>query len=307
MPEGDAINDQGTLVGHGFLWTPTALNTTTGHLSNIVNGGLDGINQRGDYVGSRSWVLGSDALAFAPSEIGLAQIPGGRAQAWAVDINEARLVVGAARGGASPQPRQAVVWDLSSGTTNLQPEVLPRPPEAGTAYDVSASAINDHNVVVGYSDAGRGLLWRKIDGAWELQDIGYTSVYGFVSGINDAEWVVGRRVDRAFVWTQADGMQDLNGLVENLPVGWRVLDAMDVNDHGQIVGSVLFDPDGPGGSDQIRHAMLLTPIPEPAAAALLLCSLVCGSRRQPCHNHSGGRITETQRSRAKMISRSVAQ
>lgn len=68
---------------------------------------------------------------------------------------------------------------------------------------------------------------------------------------------------RAFLWTAADQMLDLNSLVDATGAGWTLEEARGINDFGQIVGGGRFDPDGPGGIAAVFHAVLLTPIPEP--------------------------------------------
>ncbi|MGD0283903.1 MAG: PEP-CTERM sorting domain-containing protein [Dissulfurispiraceae bacterium] len=61
-------------------------------------------------------------------------------------------------------------------------------------------------------------------------------------------------------------MIDLNTLIDPFS-GWRLLQAYDINDAGQIVGF------GYNGSGQ-RHAFLLTPVPEPSTVILLAFALL---------------------------------
>lgn len=99
-------------------------------------------------------------------------------------------------------------------------------------------------------------------------------------GINDDGWVVGRSSldgdvppGRAFVH---DGiaMHDLNGLIDPTS-GWDLRDAYDINNRGQIVAVAAFVTDG------TPHAVLLTPIPEPASCApIAIAALMLRRRRR---------------------------
>jgi probable HAF family extracellular repeat protein len=84
-------------------------------------------------------------------------------------------------------------------------------------------------------------------------------------GINNHNEVVGWAYGpgaqmRAFVWSEGDGMLDLNSLIDPSS-GWQLWAAMAINDAGQIVGTGWFN-----GKDT---AFRLDPIPEPATWRLL--------------------------------------
>jgi hypothetical protein len=75
-----------------------------------------------------------------------------------------------------------------------------------------------------------------------LQDLGTLTSGDFViaHGINDADLVVGHDGNavvgfRAFVWSSASGMIDLNGLISD--PAWRLLDATGIDQAGKIVGA----------------------------------------------------------------------
>ena len=64
----------------------------------------------------------------------------------------------------------------------------------------------------------------------------------------------------AFVWTSDGGVRDLNTLTDSSGDSWNLRAAYDINNKGQIVGY--------GEANGVSHAFLLTPVPEPAFAAL---------------------------------------
>jgi len=70
----------------------------------------------------------------------------------------------------------------------------------------------------------------------------------------------------AFVWDDQHGMRALRDLVP-ANVGWTGFYPIGINDRGQIVGNAEFDDPDEGW---VSHAMILTPVPEPASLAQVL-------------------------------------
>jgi probable HAF family extracellular repeat protein len=70
----------------------------------------------------------------------------------------------------------------------------------------------------------------------DLGNLGNNSSYAY--DINDSGWVVGHTSFNftAFLWTPSEGMQDLNNLVVNLPVGVHLNYAFAINKRGEIAG-----------------------------------------------------------------------
>ena len=72
--------------------------------------------------------------------------------------------------------------------------------------------------------------------------------------------------DHAFVFMD-DVMYDLNALTNDITeLGWTIIGAQGINDTGQIVAN--------GVRNGLTHALLLSPVPEPATAIMVLAVLV---------------------------------
>ena len=137
-------------------------------------------------------------------------------QAWGRRQSIRGSVVGTTGG-----PSGFFPWIWRNGTL----EVLPR---LGFPFTGAAIDINDAGVVVGGS-ARRAVLWR--DGL--IQDLGVLpgQFFSDASGINNAGAIVGRSGQDAFLWTAESGMVSLGTLAGAPTI------ALDINDHGWVIGS----------------------------------------------------------------------
>jgi probable HAF family extracellular repeat protein len=136
--------------------------------------------------------------------------------------------------------------------------------------------ISDPGQVVGWSylAGDRNQHAFLYDGT--MHDLG--SLFGYNStavGINNQGVIVGASststpsITRAFIFTQVDGMIDLNSLIDPSS-GWVLTGSSAINDFGQIVGV--------GTHSGQSAAFLLTPVPEPTTATpLVLGMLRCGA------------------------------
>jgi probable HAF family extracellular repeat protein len=128
----------------------------------------------------------------------------------------------------------------------------------GTA---SAIGINNLGQIVGGSDAKidgvyyccRAALWKE---GKKPQDLGTLpgNSWSTANAINDGGEVVGYSGWRAFVWSRANRMQDLNDLIPSNS-GWILQYASAINDRGQITGW--------GTISSQTHAFLLSRTDQP--------------------------------------------
>ncbi len=247
--------------GGGFIWNPA-----TREFSDL--GDLGGANVEATDINNSRQVAGSsEAHRF-------------------VDINDVPTLL--------PVPR-AFIWDETDGMQDLG--TLDGGASRGTA-------INEQGSVVGWSSlldgTDRAFIWDSVDG---MQDLGISESRAF--GINDLNDVVGMQSGvGGFLWSPTTGQQALIGISPNdinnarqvvgavesiagqltavlweedlgtIPLqelvsissDWQLQIAHAINDHGQIVGTARYLPDGS------FRGFLLTPIPEPNASTIALLS-----------------------------------
>jgi len=238
------VNDLGQIVGWvagggAFRYTLEAGYEYLGQAERA-----NAINNRGQIAGG---TFGS-AWRFTPG-VGVEVF----AETWSgLGINEAGWVVG------QGPPWNAFLYRDDEGVINLGP---------GAAH-----AINNRGVVVGewwglpavqYS----AVVWADGE-ACLLGTLGGSQSSAF--GINDKNQVVGvsersNRSQVGFIWTEEEGMLDLNRLVDTNS-GWQWIAAYDINESGWIVGD--------GWHENKRQACLLIPIQPELRIALAGANVV---------------------------------
>jgi probable HAF family extracellular repeat protein len=250
------INEQGDIVGtadaggvdlgHAVRWrggVPQDLGTLpTGPYS----AGW-GINNLGDVVGESSTQVNGVNVrhAFLYTDAGgMIDLTPTDDSSIAHDINDAGQVTGYRTGSA----HRAFRWQAGS-FQDLG--VLP-----GMAHSFGF-AIEPGGAVAGSSKSASGNSEHiaRFTDAQGLQDLGGTGEHNQAWGINASLTVVGQLGEsaaRAFVHTDAEGLRNLNHLIDTSR-GWVLQVAFDVNEAGQIVGY------GFNNLTQTTHAVLLTP------------------------------------------------
>lgn len=213
---GEAAND--SLSNRAFLWTRSGGMRDLGSLGGSNSAGRS-INENGQVAGESDTANNNAKRAFRYTEgaglIDLGTLGGNNSSAYG--INNSGQVVGESDTDtgivkftnkskrlltspiASASHKHAFLWTEGEGMIDLG-DLSQSPTSTGRTYSI-AYAINNNGVVVGYSKLKDG------------------------SG-------------RAFRWTREGGMIDINSLLPR-GSGWVLLDAYDINDKGQIVGTGL--------------------------------------------------------------------
>lgn len=286
-----AINARGQIVGssgdgdraRAFLWNPTTPNQISGAMSEILglpgernHGTATGINDFGQIVGISSgrgflWTP-NVANGTTGSAIDLGSLTSGGA-ALAFGINQVGQVVGTSTTSSGTQ--HAFLWtpSIANGATGAMID-LGSLTTSGTSQ---ANALNSAADVVGTSAVANGqhaFLWRANgSGMIDLGDFAGGSDFSYAYSINSASAVVGNGNgedgDHAFFWTEADGLIDLNSLVDRSGANWILRFAQGINDNGQIAGWGEVDPDGDGPMAMGTHAYRLERVAEIREGQLL--------------------------------------
>jgi probable HAF family extracellular repeat protein len=259
---GNAINNEGVVAGGAYTtsdpvgldpcyWSPSSGIHDLGPYSYVPNGQAFAINDHGHLVGTavNDSGVGFDAFGWTSTKlyVDLGYLGGRVSEAHGIDSSG-----------------QVVGWSNVGGDYNVLPfiwtsaiGIRPLAVFAG-GYNGNALAINNATHVVGWglkSGQIHAALWIK--GQPRPQDLGTLGgTTSEANAINNSDVVVGYSLPatgattHAFIWTSAEGMLDLNTLIEP-GSSWELVVANGVNDSGQIVGN--------GTINGYTHGFLLTP------------------------------------------------
>ena len=247
------INDAGVVVGGGWAsgvaelalrWTagvPEALGVLETSSESWA------INESGVAIGSSPTPGGAlTTRAFIHTDAGgiIDFAPTGNATAY--DVNDRGQVTGTYNNGA-------FLWSPTTGFQFLGSI-------EGFTYG-NGRAVNNAGQVAGFAVSATGNSTRVFRytpgvGIVNLGGVGESNV---VWGMNSQGDIVGQGqptsgLKRAFVYTDAGGLQALNDVIDKAPQ-WFLLAATDINDAGQIVGWGLDNVSG------LQKAYRLDPIP----------------------------------------------
>jgi probable HAF family extracellular repeat protein len=263
--KGRAINRRGQVVGlsepalgpvQAFIWSATAGMLDLGRLS----GGLglaaaQAVNDAGMAAGF-STAPDGNSHGFAWTRTGGMVDLGtvGGIDSYATLINNAGQVAGySAVNNADGFNYHGFVWNKGSGMVDI-----------GTLSGLGSAALamNAAGQVVGVSDTKdlnqHAIWWTREGGMVDLGTLGGTNSralgvnrYGVVVGVSNTS--AGQFDYRAFLWTKAQGMVDLNKRIPHAPAGLVLTGALAISDTGAIVagsnaGLVLLKP-GAGGTN----------------------------------------------------------
>ncbi len=296
----------GNGVSHAFRYTGGSM-TDLGTLGG-TNSGAYGINSAG-YVAGASWTtsdpnnMGRHAFLYDGTNMNdLGTLGGSESGAYMVNVNN--KVVGWANNAAGQY--RAFMYDHSSksmsdlgalptGTVSCAQGVNDNDEvvgysgvnsdldyhaflhSSGSMTDLGtlggtnsqAWSINNNGVIVGSSDVAGGGTHPFVYSNGVITDLvstmpvptGTNEAYG----INDSGDIVGTLLGGTnyygFIHTGSN-IYDVNSLLTSNPGGWNVWSIFDINNNGQMVGYAF-------NSQNQSHAVLLTPVPEPAMLGLL--------------------------------------
>jgi probable HAF family extracellular repeat protein len=269
------VNDQGQVVGfnipapnallHGFIWSAQSGLQDLGTLGGN-NSHSNAINNAGEVVGDAITSAGVDHAFLWRASTGMTDLGAIANFSQAYGINDHGQIVGwtGTPGGLD----RAFVWTATAGMVALG--------TLGGRHSF-AYGINNLGQIVGEAytadqggnEVSHAFLWSPSSGMIDLGTLG--GISSDAESINDSGQIVGHSAlphpdgssqVHAFLW-EGSGMLDINDLIDR-PTGWHILQAHAINNVGQIVGIAVND------AQQWGHGVLLTPIPEPAAAGVAL-------------------------------------
>lgn len=256
---------------HAFIWTAEEGMIDLGTLGGKNSYGY-GINDQGEVAGYSNLKdsMGSHAFLWT-SKTGMTDLGTlGGSYSLGYAINKFGYVTGYSSTDGNGSWHAFVARSFrTSSRGKFHPGITMR--DIGTlGGDMSTGqAINDLSQVTGYSnlvegdtDTKHAFFWSERKKMVDLGTLGGRSSYG--RGINNAGVVTGNSLiseptedkpepeSHGFLWSQANGMEDLNNLIP-VDSGWVITSGNDINDDGHITAMGYKPFVG-------EHALLLSPI-----------------------------------------------
>jgi probable HAF family extracellular repeat protein len=269
--EANAVNNAGQIAGTLYLgnnlraarWDLDGTLLNLGVLAGSTSRGF-GISSLGDVVGETYTPENMNRLSafLYTNATGMINLGDGGRSAYATGANASGLVVGTRITGDPAPSDRGFAWTSAEGMFDI-------PLEPGLR--TYAEAVNDRGQVTGTAQ-NQAYLWDPTIGMILLNPSGG----GNGLDLNEAGTVVGICEHGPFVWNLTDGFRPLNSLIPTPIVADRV-EAFAINDAGQILVSAAYWMP----TTQYPRYYLLTPIPEPGVAIIVLqCFGVAAVRRR---------------------------
>ncbi len=247
------INDSGEVVGNyhkhtddAFIWDAEngLLFLNKGEFLFATATAIANSGKTVGYARKFNDVAGTKAILWDPAAGTLSEIGTLGGPSYAYGINNAGEIVG-----SSGNPSRAFIWNSAEGMKDL-----------GTLDEADwqyyAMDINDSGQVAGYikkdDGAYRAFIWDQETGMQMLSGDGD----GLAYGINRYGHVVGAKntiigfEGTAYLWRNGQRI-DLNETISS-EAGWKLREARDISDSGQICGNGLINGE--------IHAFMLSPI-----------------------------------------------
>lgn len=285
---GAGLAQDGTVLGNseiaafqnrGLVWKsemPTQLSTLEkGSYAVDMNALGTVVGQSFKRVGGTSGIDVSRATYWVGGVITELETLGGTFESsQAVSINDAGTIVGSTQNAGDANSQRGAVW--TNGGLALVPSLDATHP-ASSALKVAGDGtilVNHYGTVAGvgtrasilrngvYTDLGD--MGSGTAGAFSMNSFG--AVVG-VSSYADATFA-------SFLWTETDGLLDLNKLVVGDGSVYSSFEGFDINDSGQIVGVAQLAHQGD------YRALVLTPVPEPGSLVAMTLGVVAAVRRR---------------------------
>lgn len=273
-----AVNASGQAVGwaergHSHYAYRTAanqaINPQTDDLGTGEGSAAFGINDSGQVVGGygvgHAFRTGPNATFNAATD-DLGNLGGGSATARGINTSGQAVGVSTVSAGIQHAFRTAPGAAIDPNTDDLK--TLGGISSSAWAVNESGQVVGDSQVANGETHAFRTAANAPINQTTD--DLGTLGgPLSLARAINGLGEVVGYsqiadQSTHAFV-CYGTAMQDLNELIEPAS-GWVLLDAVGINDAGQIVGR--------GSHEGQSRVFLLTPVPEPSTLVLLVIGLL---------------------------------
>lgn len=249
-----AINDAGSVAGwansansvQAFVWSNSRGMENLGEILQARSSRAYAINNGGQVAGSYVNAKGETRAFVWNRQSGVTSLSplDGDVFAAALAIDQTGNAVGESSGAPG---KRAVMWDRSGKAKELAPV-------AGFT-ESNALAINGNGTIVGYVARGESVhavAWRG-DAAIDLGTLP-GGTYSQAFGVNNRETVVGAAGSplgtRAFVWTEATGMEDLNTKI-NVPHIF-LAGASAINERGQIVAYGTYQQPQSNTGDEVQ-------------------------------------------------------